>query len=306
MSEVKSIDSLHYQNGQKIEFQYPCGAEKTSCYPYTCILSPGKYLFEVYGAEGGRGNTDRGGLGGYSKGTFITSYNIVAYLHIGAQGISTSTKTNELAGNTYNGGGLGKNSPGDDGYYASSGGGGTDIRLVKDNLYHRVIVAGGGGGSGTYSVAQYGGNGGGEEGKSGDKISHGSELELFSDGGKQTGEESFFGYGGNISIADGCGGGGGWYGGTNASYFTNAGGGGSGFVFTAQNKEIAELAKLELNEDHYLLEASTHEMGENGRRGDGLITITIISFFTSCKTLTYKTLIHFYISSLLTEMIIIK
>ena len=235
MINVSSIDSIQYQNGEIITFKYPCGNEKTSCYPYTCILSPGRYLFEVFGAEGGKGNTERGGLGGYSKGIFITKKNIVCYLYIGAQGLSTSSNPNEKTKNAFNGGGIGINSPGDDGYYASSGGGGTDIRLMKDDLYHRVIVAGGGGGSGKYDVQQFGGNGGGKQGENGQQINHDSELEIYSEGGKEEGEPSFFGFGGNQTNIDGCGGGGGWYGGTNASYFTNSGAGGSGFVFNEEN-----------------------------------------------------------------------
>ena len=297
MINVSSIDSIQYQNGEIITFKYPCGNEKTSCYPYTCILSPGRYLFEVFGAEGGKGNTERGGLGGYSKGIFITKKNIVCYLYIGAQGLSTSSNPNEKTKNAFNGGGIGINSPGDDGYYASSGGGGTDIRALKDDIYHRIIVAGGaGGGSGDNDN-----DGGGYSGKTkddGGNTGMGNPATMKGPGeGCVSGEGNCkagkFGYGGNQTKEDGAGGGGGWYGGASGSlymHFWRAAGGGSGFVFTAENTETAKNGKIELKSLYYLKSAKTQT---SDHKLDGEVKITVLSIHDlilySCKK-SY----HFY------------
>ena len=271
-----------YKEGDIVEFQYLCGDEKTDCHPYTSVLSPGTYIFEVYGAEGGKGNSERGGFGGYSRGIFTTKKQIKTYLYVGAKGLSTTSDPKSTSPTSFNGGGSGQNSQDDGGFYASSGGGASDIRLLKDDLFHRVIVAGGGGGSGFYNQQLIGGNGGGKEGKGGQQVDHPFE-EVYSEGGKQTGKTTYFGYGENMTKTDGCGGGGGWYGGTAGEAYVNPGGGGSGFVFTYNNKDTADQANLQLESEHYLVDASTNE---NERTGDGFIQITIVNFikFNICIT----------------------
>ena len=308
MDDFYFINSRKYRRGEIIPFPYLCGENKTICHPYTCVLNPGRYKFEVYGAEGGKGGTDRGGYGGYSIGTFITVNRINTYLYVGAQGPSTNSTPNSTSPIAFNGGGSSINSDStttndDDTYYASSGGGASDIRILKDDLYHRIIVAGGGGGSGKYNVSQYGGNGGGTKGKGGEQNQH-PNYEVFSKGGNETGDSSYFGYGGNATEKDGCGGGGGWFGGTAGWAFTNPGGGGSGFVFTKENQEIATLANLELESEYYLTNAFTYEMGEKGRSGDGLIKITILNFFDSCGTIKIYFNFRYFCSIFLYQAII--
>ena len=40
--------------GNVAKFDYPC-TSSTSCKPYTVFFFPGKYKFELYGAQGGDG-----------------------------------------------------------------------------------------------------------------------------------------------------------------------------------------------------------------------------------------------------------
>lgn len=94
----------------------------------------GKYMLEVWGAQGGNDiyypTTNIGGTGGYTKGEFTLSANTNLYVYVGGQGTGCTTSN----------------------WGSSGGGGATDIRLVsgdwnnQDGLYSRIIVAGGGGG----------------------------------------------------------------------------------------------------------------------------------------------------------------
>ena len=284
------INFGNYLPGKTITFDYPCLNDKTNCYPYQCIFVPGKYLLEVYGAEGGRARNINGGLGGFSMGLFQPKNKVKGFIHVGAQGISTGTTPSAYTLNAYNGGGIGTNSATTGrSYEASSGGGASDIRLEVDDVFHRLIVAGGGGGSGFYSQVQKGGNGGGIEGEDGQMIVH--QLgDIFSDGGNQEGSINMFGYGGNQSSGwDGCGGGGGWYGGTPGGGYTNAGAGGSGFVYTKDNYEIAIKSQLKLSQKYFLTNGMTTELGTDGKQNDGIVYITVLSFQLTCIQKIFST-----------------
>ena len=255
---------------------YPCGTEKTDCYPIEADLPKGVYLLEVWGAAGGipPQSTNQQSRGGFSKGILKLSKPTKAFFYIGASGTYVAG-INSTTSPTFNGGGGGRN--GHDGVLASSGGGASDIRLEKDDLYHRLIVAGGGGGVGQVSKCTSG-HGGGE---SGPVITCEQQCTVGISGG-QTGDAELFGVGKSIDFWDGCGGGGGWYGGTYGYAFEASGGGGSGFVFTQSTRTIASQSKLQLSSIYILTHASTTSDVENGNLGDGKISITFLPF--SCPT----------------------
>ena len=164
------------------------------------------------------------------------------YLHVGAKG--PKRRTAGLTQFAYNGGGAGIWAS-DSQKSEAAGGGGTDVRVGGDTLYHRIIVAGGGCGGDTMdSTPFYGGNGGGIEGRIGDKL-QGQDAK----GGTQTqpgiGQEEYggtstfkthsglFGYGGYGDSTLTCG-----WGGAGGSSGDHCGGvGGYGFVLN-KNSQI--------------------------------------------------------------------
>ena len=219
---------------ESIIFDYPCGND-TNCSPYSFILQPGIYKFEVWGAQGGRGtheDTLEATSGGYSLGIINLKYPTLTYVFVGGKGVSNG------AGG-YNGGGYVQS----DSYSGGSGGGATDIRLINDSLYHRVIVAGGSAGTEFSNHPNIGGYGGGLEGSrgGGDYPQYagygGTQLEGGSQGveNDEYSENGEFGYGGNVTYGQRGAGGGGWYGGGSGGEHGD-GGGGSGFVFTSYTK----------------------------------------------------------------------
>lgn len=109
-------------------------------YETLTITKSGKYLLEVWGANGGTFNSsyEKGGTGGYSKGTVELDAGETLYLYVGGKGsYGTSTSNTATSGGGFNGGG-------NAGYRGGAGGGATDIRIGGTTLNHRLIVAGGG------------------------------------------------------------------------------------------------------------------------------------------------------------------
>ncbi len=273
--------------GQVLNYAYTGAAQSVT-------LVPGRYRFEVWGAQGGyRSSSSYGGLGGYSLGELtVQDAAIAAFVLVGGSGNTGGT------GGGFNGGGQRGSHNG--------GGGATDIRLLINDLLHRVIVAGGGGSDGASDKA--GGYGGGESGQSRtDNYGTGGY------GGTQTGVSSSswqtttqptstttqegayagFGFGGNgITRSSGYGGagGGGWYGGS-GSYPDSSGdddrggAGGSGFVWTGANAPSG----YGLTAAHQLANASTKAGNvsfpatggstETGHAGDGYARITVLELF---------------------------
>ena len=201
-------------------------------------LPRGKYLFEVWGAQGGAG----GGHGGYSRGVITLENKTKAYVYVGGEGSSADSTT----GTSYNGGGAPTPQS-----LAGGGGGATDIRLGTDNLFSRIIVAGGGGGA---YVGCTGGVGGGSSSSQGTPFldMRGTPATLVSPGLSIAGStDSFweqlftngnFGIGGEWNSefsnlyftrqkAGFPSGGGGWYGGGAGAPAA----GGSGWVYTQAN-----------------------------------------------------------------------
>lgn len=265
-----SLDN--YPVGSIVNFTYPCGNEKTDCHPLEGYFPKGTYKLELWGAEGGRAFNQLGGYGGYSTGKITFSSRTRAFLYIGAQGPSTTSGYSALSKKAFNGGGSGRQSH-DTSYMASSGGGSTDIRLLEDDVYHRLIISGGGGGPGNYAGYKKGGDGGGENG--------GNAASGTGYGANQTSGTLL--NGADITNYDGCGGGGGLYGGKNGYGGNGPGGGGSGFVFSATKTEVSSAAGIKLSSKYYLTESYTSLFAHTE---DGLIRITIVSSsreYLSCK-----------------------
>lgn len=274
---------------------YPCDSQ-TNCYPYTALLPPGYYKFEVWGAQGGHCDSREGGKGGYARGVLNNKKKLNAFFYVGAEGFCKDIKLSTST--SFNGGGSGKSSFE---HKASSGGGASDIRLVEDSIYHRVIVAGGGGGSGQYGSNCTGGAGGGTTGIDGmncySELSYGGPKGTQTSGGisEVSRNNGIFGYGGNTTH-DGCGGGGGWFGGAAGYGYVAAGGGGSGFVFNFPNLENAKERNLKLNKTLLLYKAETFSGNtnfpsprgqgyEHGHESNGVISITILDYSNKQKIL---------------------
>ena len=257
------------KKGSVFTFEYPCGDQKTTCHPYAGIIPGGLYKLDVFGAEGGRAFDEKGGHGGYSTGILKLFYPTRIYLYVGARGISSATSFNANTSTAFNGGGSGRQSR-DRNYMASSGGGSSDIRIRSDDIYHRLIVAGGGGGTGLYnSTYGAGGDGGGKEGLKGTDIIVNGRA-----GSGATQSSGTLLYGANRTDYDGCGGGGGLFGGKSGYSYNNPGGGGSGFVHNKDSFEIANKAGIVLSKNYYLDNAST---STSDHIGDGKIVITVLS-----------------------------
>ena len=256
-NEVSSIGtggctlSNGYNSSVGVYFADYSGNEQTFVIPKT-----GKYLLEVWGAQGGSVKTEYiGGYGAYSRGYVQLEQNQILYINVGGVGTSTISYSTANAGG-YNGGGSN--------YVINNcsnvcapGGGATSIATVSgllstlsDEKDKILIVAGGGGGSAyrrcsdsDYSYSS-GGNAGGfigsspsdittiytyNESQGGSQTSGGIAGNCNNESGTVNGS---FGQGGNYTRtnANTCsaGGGGGFYGGGNGM-FTGAGGG-SGYI----------------------------------------------------------------------------
>ena len=212
---AKGTSNVTYSSINKsYSLKYPC-ENPSECSQYTISFSPGIYVLEAWGSQGGDsiGYTGKGGKGGYSIGVFKTNKRKNLYLHIGAY------STNSYG---YNGGADSYNT------HDGRGGGATDFRTVSgnwdQNFESRIIVAGGGGGAYT---SKNGGRGGGLEGESlttgSYRACYGSQDGCIGGNGDKPGT---FGKGGGPGA--GTGGGGYWGGGGSAS--GSSGGGGSGYI----------------------------------------------------------------------------
>lgn len=234
------------EGGENFEVFDYTGTIQTFTAPHT-----GDYKLEVWGAQGGSGDTNvHGGYGGYSVGTIALTQGNTLYICVGGKGGGSATSDTTVVG--YNGGGE-ANYGGNRG----NGGGATHIALstgtlntLENNLSDILIVAAGGGGAGYYAGSDSGdgGSGGGYIGGHGlfvDSTTGDSNSHTGSGGTQSTGGETedysiqsigSFGQGANRDDGDlwgGSGGGGGFYGGGAST--NNAGaGGGSGYINTTE------------------------------------------------------------------------
>ena len=257
-------------NNKSYIFKYPC--ENTSfCTPYKLLISPGYYLFELWGACGGNGRyqnnetirEDSGGKGAYVSGKIALTGTQIFYIYIGGKGEDQYDiyKNRSLGG--FNGGGAGGIDLHDtkNGESSAGGGGATDVRLILgqdlESWKSRIIVAAGGGGAVSTDNIRIeknryyqGGHGG--------KLQGNSYLEA-TKGGTQT--SGFFGYGQDgldISNKKGGstgGGGGGYYGGTSIKpesdqTFEAGGAGGSSFISGYQDCNAVKYQNKDGKQQH--------------------------------------------------------
>jgi hypothetical protein len=237
-----------------IQLNYPC-TSSSSCYPYIVTLIPGSYTVQVYGAAGGDGAGGIGGKGGFSTGSIEIYSQTTYYVYVGGKGASKTGSGTSVEGG-FNGGGIGK--VGSSSLKAGGGGGATDIRNGSKQLTARIIVAGGGGGGSGYEVgttSEYGGDGGGVQGKSGGSDtsrypgSGGTQISA----GKNPSDSSCNGnlnVGGKAysSYSSGGGGGGGYFGGAGGRY--TGGGGGSGYIDGVTSKFVSRYTSYGTNQNN--------------------------------------------------------
>lgn len=269
---------------------------------YFIIPKTGTYKLEVWGAQGGGYNEySVGGYGGYSVGNYKVNKGEIIYIHVGNVGNIISTHANMKAEGGYNGGGSGY------GYVdkiSGGGGGATHISFSSGILstlsgkINSIIIVAGGGGGGVYTDAfsdlRYGlgGSGGGFKGKSGTVVT--TTASTPGTGGSQTSgglspsiaynndPNGYFGLGGSTSDNNGCGAGGGYYGG--GAGFHDAGcGGGSGYIGNPllENKSMycyeCEESSEETTKTISTTNVSEIATSQYAKKGNGYAKITYLS-----------------------------
>ena len=279
-----------------LTLNYPCPGED-ECSPYVLTLKPGRYLFELWGAQGCGLNTgincSDGGKGGYSGGNILLKDEETFYIYIGSSGTKSGN-------GGFNGGGAVGSM-----MYANCtsncrapGGGATDIRLLpgkleslksfdfnttyfgdNESLESRIIVAGGGGGN-----SEDHGFGGGESGATSEGYSEtATSGNQNGPGITHSGVNAGFGYGGytDTEIYGISGGGGGYYGGGGAREAY----GGSGFV----NKSYFHIGST-ISGDQPFPSPYDINSKETGHYGDGMVRITFYDY----KACTVQKINHKY------------
>ena len=260
----------------------------------------GKYLLEVWGAQGGDTNDYIGGYGGYSKGEINLKKEDKLYIAVGGEGLSNCVSQDCAGG--YNGGGNGGAYTADAANYQSGGGGATHIAkstgllsTLSDKQDDVLIVAGGG--SGAYyhpngvDYSTNGVSGGGYLGNDGVVTNYGMTA---GGGGTQEaggaagyrGNPGVFGQGGSglsgSTLGGASGGGGGFYGGGAAGH--SSAGGGSGYI---GNKELTNKAMYcyncrESNSENTLTfsvnSVSNEALINNAKEGNGFARITLLEY----------------------------
>ena len=246
-------------------------------FPYFSVFSPGAYLFEVWGAQGGCFDECLNVKGGYSRGVLYLKHSTKIFINVGQKGSCISTPSAKTSP-AYNGGGIGGNTKSDN-VKTCSGGGATDVRIKENTIYHRILVSGGGGGDTYNNNVKHGGYGGGlvggnasvryySSGNGGNQESGGQGYEVANSSGT-------FGYGGNVTSWDGGGGGGGWYGGSAGIGCQDPGGGGSGFALSKSTYEIAKKQPKYAISKNYLMTNTKVFNGIEQHYGYKTINLTV-------------------------------
>ena len=253
-------------------------------------LKRGRYLFEVWGAQGGLcSNSNEKARGGYAYGVIKLDFDVTVNVCVGGQGQSyTKPATEGFPSGGFNGGGNGATGN-RNGTCSGGGGGATDIRLT--NNLTKLIVAGGGGGCIQYNYVVYsGGVGGGLIGGDGEQPSdhNGENLgrggqQFFTDNAgnytsgniNSTAESGQFGIGGAASapVEASAGDGGGGYFGGGGGADVGSGGGGSGFLHSYMIGEV-------LSGDREFIDPNG--VKETGHPANGYAKITKLNA-VSCK-----------------------
>ena len=304
------------QNNKPLFFANECKLVNNVCSPYSFTFEPGSYLLEVWGAQGGNSSISFfgsemstfgvGGKGGYSRGILRLSTKTPAFIYVGQKGFVIKEESKSSSG-TFGGGGRLIVEPNNG--HGTIGGGASDIRLIKDDLFHRVLVAGGGGGAsgGRNDVIVNGGDAGGIQGYEGYCD---TDKRYYTDGGKQekggkthgcywgtVGSDGEFGEGGysynNHGTNYGGSGGGGWFGGAGGCHRLS-GAGGSGYAYNFSSYKPSGFMQ---NSKYYLFSASVFDgkskfpkatekhvinSFETGHEGNGAVRITSL-FYAFCS-----------------------
>ena len=282
----------------------------STCSPYQVELSRGKYLFELWGAQGG--GVD-GGKGGYTSGIISIFYPTTFYVFVGGKGSNGNINGGPKSDGGCNGGGKGGAGGFSGSLYCSSGAGGggaTDIRFNESSVDSRIIVAGGGGGV-TYAcgslIPGYGGG-----------IVAGPDPKLLKRANQTYGYDKGYGQNGRdgiISTSASCnaegsgGGGGGYYGGfsyqNNEVRSNSAGGGGSSYI---SGHKDCEMYQDYIFRNSQILEGNKTFLSplgieEEGHSGDGHARIV---FIDSIKICTNMQISRNFIFSFLYLFVLIK
>lgn len=147
--------------GTSQDYGYTGGMQSFTA-PFT-----GLYLFQLWGASGGKSyNGNGGGAGGYVYGYRVMTAGQTLYLAVGGAGRNGVASTTSNIGGSFNGGGTsGPNYNSGATATGGSGGGATSLSTANTTIAGNVgaclLIAGGGGGGG------WGGSGGGGGGVSG-------------------------------------------------------------------------------------------------------------------------------------------
>lgn len=202
-----------------------------SCEPYHITLTPGTYLFELWGASGGSSGAE-GGRGAFVSGVLRLRNKQTFHVYIGGKG-EDGIKNVSRTKDSCNGGASGGKPSSERFFGGGAGGGATDVRL-NESLDSRILVAAGAGGSGHIGI---GGDGGTLQSNDARLSKGASQTGGFSKGFGQPGRDGTPSNGG----AEGNGGGGGGYYGGYSSQLSgdgsySPGAGGSSFISGYQNK----------------------------------------------------------------------
>ena len=269
--------SPEISTGTKYNFSYI--SQEDNKEQVLTVPKNGYYKLEVWGAQGGDGDSShKGGYGGYSSGSVYLTAGTKLYVNVGGKGITNPTEGVTVSGG-YNGGGENTASQWGTG---SSGGGATHIALSHGTLAsfdtnengvadsneigNILIVAGGGGGSGVENGGgRYvlGGAAGGFKGNSSSIEDYEHIYSIVSGATQSTGYA--FGQGGPTSSWTG-GGGGGFYGGLGKTSTYFGGSGGSGYIgYSNLNNGVMYCYNCEENSD-----AGTRTISTTGSNKDSV------------------------------------
>ena len=319
-ANVKVIDDKNFT------FDYPC-TNYTNCTGYEVIFSPGTYEISMYGASGGgittkelvlvRGqpnltfacinhthdsNIDcfaqysASGAGGYVSGIITFKTHTKGYIHIGGKGIESPKVEYAISSGGYNGGGASQTSHAKNS--AFSGGGSTDLRILKNDIYHRILVSGGGGGSDDQGPNDgRGGAGGGLTAQGPQLVGRDFDPDLVANQTKGDDNKFYYGLGGGDNNTEDAGAGGGWYGGYSMHHDGAGAGGGSSFALGEDPDFDSFEADYAFKNHEYSFTNVIHERGVRG--GHGQVNISFIKpYYPMTRPLQSRYSLHEKVSKI--------